>query len=92
MAKPVAIRKGLFTWIKGHIFTGGAEVFGFEKPFPYPPIMLTGTGYEYAQKWNPYQPPQVYANLMAPTNGLGGLVTGSISQAPLNQNQPTQES
>lgn len=87
--KAVIIRKGLFSWIKGHVFTGGAEVFAFEKPFPYPPTALQGTGYQYPEAWNPYQPPQVYSNLAVPMNGLGGLLTGSISQAPLNQNVPS---
>lgn len=82
---------GIYSWVKGVVLTGGAELFGFERP-PIAASMLTGTGYEYSQKWDPFQPPQVYANLQASTNGLGGLITGSISGAPLNQNMPTQES
>ncbi len=86
----VFINKGLYSWIRGHVFTGGAEVMAFEKPFPYPPTALQGTGYEPHQTFNPYQPPQVYANMQASINGLGGIVTGSMTQAPLlNENLPT---
>lgn len=86
--KAVTITKGIYSWVKGHVFTGGSEVFGFMRP-PIAPVALQGTGYQYSQSWDPYQPPQVYANLTAAATGLGYMLNGTISNAPLNQNVPT---
>lgn len=64
-------------------FTNGAEAFGFLPKFRNPLFLVTGTGYVPQAEIQSLQRPQVYADLNAPINGLGGLQAGQIMTYPL---------
>lgn len=76
---------GPYSHVKGQVITPGAEVFAFVQRFDKPQYDLIGAGF-HAGQMEPYQGPQVYANLNAFNNGLGGLQAGQMVSLPLVNN------
>lgn len=65
---------------KGRILTGGAEVYGYEKPVTWPLYTLWGIGVRTLQQFNVLQSPQLFSDLALTTAPIvgAGVPAGSI--------------
>jgi hypothetical protein len=71
---------GLYSHVNGQVITPGAETWAFVQRFDKPQYDLIGGGIDVLTKnfACPWQEPQVYANLNAFNNGIGGIQAGQM--------------
>ena len=76
-------------YVKGKILTGGAEVYGYEKPVTWPLYTLWGIGVRTLRQFNVLQPPQLYSELALTTAPIvgAGVPAGSIDFQGLEGDQ-----
>jgi hypothetical protein len=79
---------GIYHYHEGAVFTPGAENFVFEPQFELPIQTVWGFGFiRNPNTFNPFQPPQVYANPQTMLQGIGGLMAGQMALQPLILNE-----
>jgi hypothetical protein len=88
---PVALAPGhgasVYAYHQGDLFFPGTGNYVFDYPWELPMNTIWGHGFlTTVNKFNPYQPPQLYSQANVLLNGIGGLVAGSMALQPLESN------